>query len=251
MTAKKIYFIGIKGVGMSGAAVIAKEAGHSVQGSDVPEQFITDKILHEKGIAVLEGFDAAHLDWQPDLVVIGTSWDDRNVEVAEAQRRGIAQMSYSQFLDYLIQGREGVAVAGVHGKTTTTALLAYLLTKLDAKPGYLVGTGNIPDLGFNAHNGAGKYFVIEADEYKRSFNDPMPKFLDLSPAHAIVTSVELDHPDLYPTVDALQEVFVRFLCKPSLQSGVRLLGGDSEPLRALLPQLSGTVFTYGFNEAND
>ena len=127
---------------------------------------------------------------------VGASWGLDTPEVAEASRRGLTLISDSQLRGLLSQGKETIAVTGVHGKTTTTALLAYIFQQAGLKPSYLVGTGIVPDLGGNARWQNGRHFIVEGDEYSRSRTDSTPKFLDLSPKISIITSLEWEHVDI-------------------------------------------------------
>lgn len=205
---QKIHFIGIKGVAMSGLAVICKERGLEVRGSDVSKEFITDKVLEEQGIPHENGFDPRHLDWNPDLVVVGASWDqDNNAEVKEALRQKRMVVMESELRGLLSREKTTIAVTGVHGKSTTTSLLAYMFTVAGKKPSYLVGTAFIPDLGVNGHWDEGEYFIVEGDEYIKSKNNQKPKFLDLSPDVTIITSIEWEHVDVYKSEQAIQEAF--------------------------------------------
>src|SRR3989344_2973341 len=176
---KKIYFIGIKGVAMAGLAIICKQRGLEVRGSDVNEKFITDDSLRREGITVNRSFDQSHLDYRPDLVVVGTSWGSDNPEVIAAARQGITTISDAELRGLLSREKKTIAVTGVHGKTTTTALLAHLFSCAGLRPSFLVGTGTVLDLPCSACWGAGEYFIVEGDEYSRSSSDTTPKFLDL------------------------------------------------------------------------
>ena len=227
---------------MSGLAIICKQAGLDVAGSDVPEEFITDKILAEQGIAVFKNFDAKNLDWQPELVVVGASWDDKNVEVAEAKKRGLPIMMESELRGWLSSQKICLAVTGVHGKTTTTALLAYILTQAGLKPSYLVGTAKIPDLGANGRWDAGKYFVVEGDEYVKSKTEKAPKFLDLSPTISIITNLEWEHVDVYKNVGELQKVFLKLIKKTK---DLVVACADWPALSEIINGYEDKVLTYG------
>jgi len=244
---KTIYFIGIKGVAMSGLAVICKERGIAVYGSDVSEKFITDKILSDAGISVFETFAKENLDCAPDAVVVGASWDDSNVEVAEAINRGINVISESSLRGVLSLEKRTIAVTGVHGKTTTTALLAHIFKAADREPSYLVGTGRVPDLGTNAAWTSGKHFIVEGDEYIKSKLEKDPKFLDLAPAVSIITSIEWEHVDVYPDVTALEYAFRRLVD----QTGEYVVGcGDWESVRNVTGGTKKKIITYGFDKEN-
>ena len=242
---KKIYFIGIKGVAMAGLAVICKQRGMAVSGSDVAENFITDDTLRREGIVVLESFAPAPLDRQPDLVVVGTSWGSDNVEVAEAKRDGIEIISDAVLRGLLSREKKTIAVTGVHGKTTTTALLAHLFTRAGLQPSFLVGTGTVPDLGSNARWAAGEYFIVEGDEYSRSHDDQTPKFLDLQPTISIITSIEWEHVDIFPDTQAIEAVFKKLV---GVTGELVVACSDWPSVRTVIGGAEQKVATYGLYE---
>ncbi|TSC91659.1 MAG: UDP-N-acetylmuramate--alanine ligase [Candidatus Berkelbacteria bacterium Licking1014_85] len=139
----KVHFIGIKGVAMSGLAAICKDRGLEVKGSDVDQEFITDKILLQGDIGVFENFRKENLDWNPDLVVVGASWDMKNPEMQEARKRKLPVLLESDLRGELSREKTTIAVAGVHGKTTTTSLISYIFALAGLDPSYLVGTALI------------------------------------------------------------------------------------------------------------
>ncbi len=214
---KKIYFIGIGGTAISGLAILAKEQGFQVYGSDIDEEFVTTHVLERHGIQYYRGFSAAHLDWNPDLVVIGASWGNDNVEVAEVKRRKIPVRTHSEFMQDLAEGKTLVAVCGTHGKTTTTSLASYLMREVDLDPSFLIGAGASPELGTNAHAGTSDYFIVEADEYKKSRTQNIPKFMDLEPTYVILTSLELDHTDFFKSLEDMKKFFVALVKKRSVK----------------------------------
>ncbi|OGY47658.1 MAG: UDP-N-acetylmuramate--L-alanine ligase [Candidatus Buchananbacteria bacterium RIFCSPHIGHO2_01_FULL_47_11b] len=244
---KRIYFIGIKGVAMTGLAVICKQRGFEVTGSDVAERFITDEILEKNRIAFFDSFNEQNLDWQPDLVIVGTSWSLANVEVAAVQKLGIATMMDSELRGVLSREKTTVAVAGVHGKTTTTALLAHMLSRAGNDPSYLIGTGRVANLPANGHWGAGKNFIVEADEYVRSHGDTKPKFLDLQPAISIITSLEWEHVDVYPTPESIEAAFKQLVAQTT-QTVVAC--GDWDAIRRITQAASPEVVLYGMEAHN-
>lgn len=246
---KKIYFIGIKGVAMSGLAIICKQRGMEVFGSDVSEKFITDKILDENQIEVFEEFLSTNLNVNPDLVVIGASWDEDNIEVQEAKKRNIATITDSEVRGLLSQEKSTIAVTGVHGKTTTTAMLAYLFTQTGQDPSYLIGTGKIPSLGANAKwSKTGKYFIVEGDEYIRSHQDHTPKFLDLDVDISIITSLEWEHVDVFPNVEALEVVFQKLIKKTKIKV---IACGDWPSIQKIISNFKDKVVTYGLDHENN
>lgn len=240
---KKIYFIGIKGTAMSALAIICKQMGMKVFGSDTSEVFITDAVLREQKIKFFETFKAKNLDVHPDYVVLGTSWHDDNVEIARAKKRGLETITDSQLRGMLSEKKKTIAVTGMHGKTTSTALLAYIFESANKKPSWLVGTGHIFGLGENGHWGNGKHFIVEGDEYVKSFHDLEPKFLDLKPRHTIITSLEWEHVDVYKNLEALEQAFTKLIANTK---GKIIACSDWDSIQAITKGLHDKVITYGF-----
>ena len=197
---KKVHFIGIGGTGLSAIARILVEKGYTVSGSDRTLSSLALE-LAELGVTIFEGHAADHISGA-ELVIRSSAIPDDNPEVQAALASGIPVLKRADFLAQLIAGQDCIAIAGTHGKTTTTAMIAWVLTRLGQDPSYIIG-GVSKNLGCNAHAGSGRYFVIEADEY-----DYM--FLGLKPAWAVVTIVEHDHPDCFPTPDDYQAAFAAF-----------------------------------------
>ena len=254
---KSIHFVGIKGVGMAPLAIISKEAGVKVTGSDIEEEFITDEGLRRAGIMPIIGFDASHVE-KPDLVIAsGAHGGMDNVEVKAAKQKGIKVLMQGQavgeFMEGAVLGKsfEGISVAGAHGKTTTTAMIATVLKEAGVDPSYVIGTGDIPSLGSPGHFGRGKYFVAEADEYITDpASDKTVKFLWQHPKIAVFTNIEFDHPDVYEGIDDVRSAFIKFA--NSLQGDSLLVanGDDTEILR-ILERHEGKAVTYGLSPRND
>ncbi len=247
----QIHFIGIKGVGMSALALVANGLGHNVSGSDVNEQFITDQSLQDAGIFVASGFNADHIPTDTGLVVVGGSFDQNNPEVIAAKQRNLQILTYSEFLGQLSDDQKTIAIAGTHGKTTTTALLAYIFEQSGEKPSYVIGTGSVAGLKAPGAAGEGEYFITEADDYKRSVADPTPKFLDLKPYAAIVTSIEHDHPDLFPTLQSCTDAFVKFATKLR-PDGFLVVNADDAGVTSLRAIITNKkVISYGHDNGAD
>lgn len=212
-----VHLIGIGGSGLSAIARLLLESGFSVSGSD---RTLSDlaKQLAAAGATVFTGHAAENIRGA-DLVVRSSAIPDSNPEVAAALAAGIPVLKRADFLGQLMQGRLGIAVAGTHGKTTTTAMLAWLLTACGEDPSYIIG-GVSKNLENNAHAGRGQAFVIEADEYDRMF-------LGLSPQIAVVTMMEHDHPDCFPTAQDYFDAFAAFVHR--LQPGGLLLTSADDP----------------------
>ena len=195
------HFVGIGGTGLSAIARVMLERGNLVSGSD-RQDFELARALQQAGAHVHIGHDAANVNGATRVVRSSAVTDD-NVEVQAARAKGIPVLKRSEFLGELLADQQVIAVAGSHGKTTTTAMIAWMLTALNQHPGFIIGSV-ARNLGANASAGSGRLFVIEADEY-----DYM--FLGLSPYIALVTNVEHDHPDLFPTPEDFQAAFCQFV----------------------------------------
>lgn len=240
---KKIHFIGIKGVAMSGLAVICKERGCEVRGSDIGKVFITDKVLEEKQIEVMKNFSAENMLWNPELAVMGASWSEDHPEYIEAKKISIPVITESELRGELSREKITIAVTGVHGKSTTTSLLAYIFTLAGLKPSYLVGTAFIPDLGVNGHWDEGKYFIVEGDEYVKSKTDSSPKFLDLDPDTTIMTALEWEHVDVYKNVGEMEDVFKKLIQKTKSEV---VACRDWQSIQKIIEGNEKKVVTYGY-----
>ena len=239
---QRVHLVGVGGVHQSGIARVLAAWGHRVTGSDVQLSALTDA-LSAVGVTVLEGHRAEHVS-DAQLVVTTSAARDDNVELAEARRRGIPILKRAQFIAKLLEGRYAICVAGAHGKTTTTGLIASMLVRAGRSPTYLVG-GEVRDLGTNAAQGDGEEIVVEADEYDRAF-------LEYRPDIAVVTNVEPDHLDIYGSYDALVEAYGQFLGQ--VKHGGRIIAcSDSDKLRELLrsSSLSANVETYALDREAD
>lgn len=231
---------------MSGLAVMAKQSGFEVSGSDEAEEFPTDAVLERNGIAVHKGFRAENLQFKPDVVVVSAAYGANNVEYKAAKSLRLTMQTQSEALGILMEKYEGIGVAGVHGKTTTSSLLAYILKESGNSPSYMIGAPDVPGLSGNAFIGDGKYFVAEADEYRRSELSKEPKFLDLPLKHVIITSIELDHPDVYETAEDVYRAFYQLSIKIP-RNGTIVACTDSPLVRRLVQRsVDRKCLTYGF-----
>ncbi len=249
--APRAHFIGIGGMGMVAGARLAIEAGWEVRGSDNPLYPPSSDMVKELGVPVAEGYAAANLDWEPDLVVVGNAMSRGNPEVEALLERRMHYVSLPEWLkDAVLRARHPVVITGTHGKTTTTALTAHLLDHMGLAPGYLIG-GQPLDFPHSSRLGEeGAPFVIEGDEYDTAFFDKRAKFLHYLPEVAVVTSVEFDHGDIYRDIDEIELAFERML-RQLPPSGHLILCADHEralKLKALAPC---AVTTYGFAEDAD
>ncbi len=245
---RSIYFVGIKGVAMAGLAVMAKELGYRVTGSDIKETFITDELLQRNDIPYYEGFSADNIKKEkPDVVVIGAAYGANNPEVKAVKALRVKAVTQSEMSGDIMAKYETVGVAGVHGKTTTSSMLTLILQEAGFSPSYMIGTSSIPGLPGSAHIGDGQYFVVEADEYKKSETDTTPKFLDYPIRHLIVTSIELDHPDIYPSAEHVYQVFYQ-LCLKIPRGGAVVANTDWPLVRRLVSRLADrSCLSYGFD----
>jgi UDP-N-acetylmuramate--alanine ligase len=223
MQAQRVYLIGIGGAGLSAIATVLLEQGYQVSGSDLRASPATDR-LARLGATVHIGHAAPNLG-DVDVVIISSAVPQDNPELAEAHRRGIPVVKRAEWLGRMMAGKRGVAVAGTHGKTTTTAMIALILRDAGLDPTFIVG-GDIPQLETNAAAGKSDIFVIEADEYDRTF-------LGLQPEVAVVTILEWDHPDCYPTPESMHDAFRLFLGRVP-QAGLVVACGDEPGVGELL-----------------
>jgi len=235
---QKVHFIGIGGSGISAIARLLVEDGWPVSGSDRTLSPLAAELM-KLGIPVAIGHAAENIQGA-ELVVRSSAVPDSNPEVQAALAAGIPVLKRADFLGRLMQGKLGIAVAGTNGKTTTTAMIAWMLTRLNLDPSYIIG-GVSRNLSNNAHAGHGDAFVIEADEYDRMF-------LGLNPRLAVVTFVEHDHPDCFPTMADYRIAFADFIDR--LQPGGTLLAcADNFEAAALVSKVpeNCTARTYGLN----
>ncbi len=204
---KKIHILGICGTFMGGLAIIARELGYEVNGTDTNVYPPMSTQLEESGITLFQGYKAEHLDPAPDLVIIGNAMSRGNPMVEYILDRGIPYTSGPQWLaDHALQDRWVLGVAGTHGKTTTTSMLAWILENSDMKPGFLIG-GVAENFGISARLGDSPFFVIEADEYDTAFFDKRSKFVHYRPRTVILNNLEFDHADIFNDLDAIKRQF--------------------------------------------
>jgi UDP-N-acetylmuramate--alanine ligase len=229
-----IHFVGIGGIGMSGIAEVLLNLGYRVSGTDLKESDITRR-LAQLGAAVQLGHHPSHLG-DADVVVISSAVRPQNPEVLEARSRGIPVIPRAEMLAELMRMKYGIAVAGSHGKTTTTSLVATVLRLAGLDPTAVIG-GKLPSLGSNARLGRGEYLVAEADESDGTF-------MKLSPTVAVVTNIDPEHLDHYGSLAALQRTFVEFINKVPFY-GLAVLCLDHPNVQALLPAVEKRHVTYG------
>jgi UDP-N-acetylmuramate: L-alanyl-gamma-D-glutamyl-meso-diaminopimelate ligase len=249
----RIYFMGICGTAMGNAALLARAAGHEVVGADAGVYPPMSTVLQHAEIELHEGYDAARLErLRPDLVVIGNAMSRGHVEVEWLlDTRAFAFTSLPAFLaDFVLKGRRNLVIAGTHGKTTTTAIAAFLLREHGRDPGYLIG-GVPQDPPSGSHLGAlADPFVIEGDEYDSAFFDKRSKFIHYAPNIAVLNNLEFDHADIFRDLADVQRTF-RHLTRIVPRSGWLVLNGDDDNLRALGPMPWTQVLRVGTGEEND
>ena len=233
---KRVHFIGIGGSGMSGIALVAHERGIHVTGSDLKQSRYMRALLRS-GVSVSVGHDAKNVeDPSIDVVVTSSAIPANNVELKAARARGLEVWPRAQMLAYLGEGRKTLAVAGTHGKTTTSAMLATTIDRLGADPSFLIG-GVVDGYDSTAKAGRGEYFVVEADESDGSF-------VWLNPSLAIVTNIEADHLDHFADLDEIVQIFKSFLEK-MVQGGTLVIWNDIPQLAELVKADDVSIRTYG------
>jgi UDP-N-acetylmuramate--alanine ligase len=235
---KRIHFIGLGGSGMSGIAEVLHNLGYEISGSDLADS-ATLRRLARLGIRTFVGHDAAHLS-QADAVVTSTAVKPDNPEVLSARARHIPVVPRALMLAELMRLKQGIAIAGTHGKTTTTSLVASVLAEGGLDPTFVIG-GRLNSAGANAKLGAGDYIVVEADESDASF-------LNLLPVMAVVTNIDADHMETYGhDFGRLKSAFVEFLHRMPFY-GAAVLCTDDAAVRDIAAQVSRPITSYGFNE---
>lgn len=238
---KQVHFIGVGGVGMSGIARVAHDQGMQVSGSDIKESRYT-KQLREAGITVFIGQKAENIPEGNPVIVISTAILENNPELIEARRRGLEIWHRAQMLAHLGVGLDTLAVAGTHGKTTTSSMLASALDALGADPTFLIG-GIVRAYGTNAHSGTGDHYVVEADESDKSFTY-------LSPKAVLVTNIEADHLDHYKDLDEIYDKFHDFMGLVP-EDGVIVACGEEPHVVEIARSEGRRMYTYGFSEGCD
>ncbi|MBI2459425.1 MAG: UDP-N-acetylmuramate--L-alanine ligase [Parcubacteria group bacterium] len=241
---KKIYLIGVKGVGMTMLGQYLAAQGAQVSGSDGPEKYMTDAALKNSGIKIIEHFNAANIPKDVDLVIYSTAYNaETNVEVAVALSGKIKTLTYAQALGEVFNQKYGLAVVGSHGKTTTTAWLGYVMKMAELEPSVMVGA-SVPQFNGCALTGESDYLLIEADEYQNKLKYYEPKAV-------ILTNIDYDHPDFFSTAEDYKNVFLEFIKKIPVKGF--LVANFDDPLIRKIARVNcrGQVITYALNEAAD
>ncbi len=234
-----MHFVGIGGIGMSGIAELLVNLGYEVSGSDQRRSEVTDR-LASLGVRVFEGHDARHVG-EAEVVIVSSAVRPANAELLEAHRRQIPVIPRAEMLAELMRLRYSIAIAGAHGKTSTTSMVALVLERAGLDPTAIIG-GRLSAFGSNARLGGGNYVVAEADESDRSF-------LKLSPTIAVITNVDREHLESYESFDHLLQAFVDFANKVPFYGAVVLCADDAR-LRSLTSAMTRRVVTYGLATAD-
>jgi UDP-N-acetylmuramate: L-alanyl-gamma-D-glutamyl-meso-diaminopimelate ligase len=275
-TRLEIYIVAIGGTGMAPLACLLQEQGHRVRGTDGPLYPPMSTLLERAGIRPTVGYDAAHLEPAPDLVVVGNAVRSDNPEAIAAARLGVPVLSMPQALArFFLAGRRPLVVTGTHGKTTTTAMAAWVYSQCGADPGYLIGgvphdlpgsfaaggtqaapAGEPAGEGLTAGSArdlpaaAQGRFIVEGDEYNAAYFDRGAKFLHYRPETLILTSVEYDHADLYPSPEALREAYRQVIAQLPAD-GLLVACGDTREVRELARRAPCRTILYGLEEGNE
>jgi len=237
---QRIHLVGIGGIGMSGIAEVLLTLGYSVSGSDTKPSTITER-LQDLGAVVYEGHKASNVEGA-HVVVISSAVKADNPEVVEAHKRKIPVIPRAEMLAELMRLKYGIAVGGAHGKTTTTSMVASVLTAAHLDPTFVIG-GKVNQSGTTARLGRGEYFVVEADESDRSF-------LLFAPVVAVVTTIDREHLDQYTSLEDIQNAFVDFVNRVPFY-GAAILCLDEPNVQAIIPSVKRPILTYGISSQAD
>ncbi len=237
---KKIHFIGIGGIGMSGIAWLCLKKGHKISGSDIKSSNIIDKLKSE-GAKI----DIGHR-WENvkdiDIVVYSSAVLTNNPELSEANKKNIPIFKRGEFLTYLAEGKKCIAVTGAHGKTTTSSMISTMLKEVNLTPSGIVGA-LVPYLNGNAFIGDGEHFVVEADESDGSF-------LHLNPDYSIITNIDLEHLDYYDNIEQIRNAYLKFMNKTK-HGGVVICWGEDPHIKKIAKNLEARVLRYGRSRKNN
>jgi UDP-N-acetylmuramate: L-alanyl-gamma-D-glutamyl-meso-diaminopimelate ligase len=246
----RIHLIGVCGTAMATLAALLKSRGYDVRGSDQNVYPPMSDFLRTQGITTLQGYDAAHITAEIDLVVVGNAISRGNPELEEVLDRKIRYCSLPEAVrDHFLWGARSVVITGTHGKTTTTSLAGWLLAHGGADPSVFIG-GIAENFEGSYRIGGGREFVIEGDEYDSAFFDKTAKFLKYLPDIGVVNNIEFDHADIYPDLDAIRLAFQRFV-NLIPRRGLLLLGADNAEALALRERARCRVETFGINPGAD
>ncbi|MBF0451067.1 MAG: UDP-N-acetylmuramate:L-alanyl-gamma-D-glutamyl-meso-diaminopimelate ligase [Candidatus Magnetomorum sp.] len=240
---QKIHLIAVCGTGMGALACMLKDLGLDITGSDQNVYPPMSTFLTEKGISILKGFSSDHLSEKPDLIIVGNTVSRENPEVIAMMDHSIPCCSMPQAIQHFFGHKKLLLISGTHGKTTTSSLLAWLLTHADQDPSFFIG-GIVQNFSSNYRIGQGPFMVIEGDEYDTAFFDKGPKFLHYQPTHVILTSVEFDHADIYRDLDHVKQSFAKLINGLSKKS-LLIAYENNENVRELICNCQCRCETYG------
>jgi len=247
---RRVHLIAVCGTAMGALACMLKDLGMEVTGSDQKIYPPMSRFLAERGVRMFDGFRPENLAGRPDLVVVGNAVPRTNPEAVELERLGLPFCSMPQAVNrFVAAGRRALMVVGTHGKTTTSALLAWMLHSAGRDPSFVIG-GILSDFGSNYRLGRGGEVVLEGDEYDTAFFDKGPKFLHYRPAATVLTGIEFDHADIYRDLEHVKESFRRLVL--GLSAGSLLVACDRAPdVDAVLAGTPATILRYGHDDASD
>jgi UDP-N-acetylmuramate: L-alanyl-gamma-D-glutamyl-meso-diaminopimelate ligase len=253
---KKIHIIAICGTGMSSLAGMLKNSGYEITGSDDNVYPPVSTQLEKLKISYFRGFKPSNLDHNPDLIIVGNAMSRGNPEIEAMLDRGLKHTSFPQALcDFYLKDKHSVVIAGTHGKTTTSAIVAWVLESVGLDPSFMIG-GITKNFHNNYKLGMGKYFVVEGDEYDTAFFDKTPKFLHYRPRSVLLTSLEFDHADIYKNLDQIKEEFKRLIklipngktgFSANQEAGLLIACVDDPQIREVIQRFRGLLETYGFS----
>lgn len=245
----RYYFLGIAGTAMASLAALLKQKGHEVWGSDRGIYPPMSDFLAEHQIPLWEGFSEDHLTKPFDMVVIGNALSRGNAEVEAILNRRLPFTSLPELIRReFVNQRQNIVITGTHGKTTTTALMCWVLEAAGLSPTFIIG-GIAKNFNSSIQLGSGKYFVIEGDEYDCAFFDKRPKFVHYFPNHLIINNIEFDHADIYRDLDAIKDVF-RKLLRIVPSQGLVVANGENPAVREIIDPVYSRLQTFGANSEN-
>jgi len=250
LNSKLFHFSGICGTGMASLAVLLKQRGHHVRGSDENVFPPMSEFLAQNNITVQSGFSKNNLDPAPDLVVIGNALSRGNLEVEAVLERKLPYISMAELLkEYFIRGKTSLVVTGTHGKTTTTSLLAWIFETAEKKPGFMIG-GISENFETSCMDGSGNYFITEGDEYDTAFFDKRSKFFHYLPDQLILNNLEFDHADIFDSLTEIKKTF-RFMLRLVPRNGLIVANGDDENVKSVLESAYSPVLKFGLGKSCD
>ncbi len=246
----KIHLIAICGTGMGALACMLKEQGLEISGSDQKIYPPMSDFLMDRGISIKDGFKPEHISHGLDLVIVGNAVSRDNPEIKKMNQMGLPYCSMPQALNrFVVADKKTLLIAGTHGKTTTSSILAWILYRAGLDPSFMIG-GILQNFNSNYRLGAGEHFVVEGDEYDTAFFDKGPKFMHYQPAMSVLTSVEFDHADIFQDLNHVQEAFGGFISQLD-RSSLLLVFDDDKNIRNLISKTDCQIELYGKNHSSD